>query len=145
MGDSLISKCCCGYGTKQIQKERTFSDILLLTPRSISMLSHSVTPIAYKSLKTLAQAILPCKAATIRSEPRRLKWKHHGTLPSCRGHLRWGRYSLLSGPEKGLHVWGEWHTCPCLCLQWQTKLVFILLWAQCIVYLVQRSNGQKNK
>lgn len=45
----------------KIQKERTFSDILLLTPRSINMLSHSVTPMAYRSLKTLAQAILPCK------------------------------------------------------------------------------------
>lgn len=39
----------------------TFSDILLLTPRSINMLSHSVTPMAYRSLRTLAQAILPYK------------------------------------------------------------------------------------
>ncbi len=37
----------------------TFSVSLLLTPRSISMLSHSVTPMAYRSLSTLAQAILP--------------------------------------------------------------------------------------
>lgn len=37
----------------------TFSDSLLLTPSNINMLSHSVTPIAYRSLKTLAHAILP--------------------------------------------------------------------------------------
>ena len=37
----------------------TVSDILLLTPKSMSMLSHSVTPMAYRSLKTLAQAIRP--------------------------------------------------------------------------------------
>lgn len=37
----------------------TFSDILLLTPRSINMLSQSVTPMAYRSLKTLAHAIRP--------------------------------------------------------------------------------------
>lgn len=41
------------------QLRLTFSDILLLTPRSINMLSHSVTPMAYRSLRTLAQAILP--------------------------------------------------------------------------------------
>lgn len=38
---------------------RSFSDILLLTPRSISMLSVSVTPIAYRSLRTLAHDIFP--------------------------------------------------------------------------------------
>lgn len=37
----------------------TFSDSLLLTPSNINMLSHSVTPIAYRSLKTLAHATLP--------------------------------------------------------------------------------------
>ena len=37
----------------------SFSVILVETPINISMLSHSVTPIAYKSLKTLAAAILP--------------------------------------------------------------------------------------
>lgn len=47
----------------------TFSVILLLTPRSINMLSHSVTPIAYRSLSTLAQAILPYKIKV-------LKFKH---------------------------------------------------------------------
>ena len=30
-----------------------------LTPSSISMLSHSVTPMAYRSLSTFAEAILP--------------------------------------------------------------------------------------
>lgn len=47
----------------------TFSVILLLTPRSINMLSHSVTPMAYRSLSTLAQAILPYKIQV-------LKFKH---------------------------------------------------------------------
>lgn len=37
----------------------SFSVILVETPINISMLSHSVTPMAYKSLKTLAAAILP--------------------------------------------------------------------------------------
>ena len=38
---------------------RSFSVIFVDTANSISILSHSVTPIAYRSLKTLAQAILP--------------------------------------------------------------------------------------
>ena len=38
---------------------RSFSLIFWLTASSISMLSHSVTPMAYRSLSTLAQAILP--------------------------------------------------------------------------------------
>lgn len=59
----------------KIQKERTFSDILLLTPRSINMLSHSVTPIAYRSLKTLAQAILPCETEATELGLQQLDWK----------------------------------------------------------------------
>ena len=39
----------------------SFSVILVDTASNINMLSHSVTPMAYKSLKTLAQAILPTK------------------------------------------------------------------------------------
>lgn len=42
----------------------TFSDSLLLTPNNINMLSHSVTPIAYRSLRTLAHAILPWGKST---------------------------------------------------------------------------------
>uniref|UniRef100_A0A2M4CB85 Putative secreted protein n=1 Tax=Anopheles marajoara TaxID=58244 RepID=A0A2M4CB85_9DIPT len=38
---------------------RSFSCIFVLTASSISMLSHSVTPIAYKSLSTFAHVILP--------------------------------------------------------------------------------------
>lgn len=45
---------------------RSFSDILLLTPSSISMLSVSVTPIAYRSLRTLAHDILPYRNPIIR-------------------------------------------------------------------------------
>jgi len=37
----------------------SFSVIFVDTPRSINMLSHSVTPIAYKSLSTLEHAIFP--------------------------------------------------------------------------------------
>lgn len=66
---------------RKIQKERTFSDILLLTPRSINMLSHSVTPIAYRSLKTLAQAILPCK-----TEATELGLNQHGWKENTAGH-----------------------------------------------------------
>ena len=40
---------------------RSFSVILVETAKSISMLSHSVTPMAQRSLKTLAQAIFPEK------------------------------------------------------------------------------------
>ena len=40
---------------------RSFSVILVETAKSISILSHSVTPMAYRSLKTLAQAIFPEK------------------------------------------------------------------------------------
>merc|ERR1711997_871454 len=39
---------------------RSFSVILVDTANNINMLSHSVTPMAYKSLRTFAQAILPC-------------------------------------------------------------------------------------
>lgn len=42
---------------------RSFSVIFVLTPSNMSMLSHSVTPIAYKSLRTLAHAILPVQNA----------------------------------------------------------------------------------
>lgn len=110
----------------------TFSDILLLTPRSINMLSHSVTPMAYRSLRTLAHAILPYKAQI-------LKVKHikglvckvglcqisqkRRSIPSCTGHPQWGRCNLSSGPEKGLHVWGGSHRCPCLCLQKKKKVI----------------------
>lgn len=45
---------------------RSFSDILLLTPSSISMLSVSVTPIAYRSLRTLAHDIFPYRNPIIR-------------------------------------------------------------------------------
>lgn len=38
---------------------RSFSVIFVETANSINMLSHSVTPMAYKSLSTLAQAIFP--------------------------------------------------------------------------------------
>lgn len=38
---------------------RSVSVILLLTPNSINMLSQSVTPMAYRSLKTLAHVIFP--------------------------------------------------------------------------------------
>ena len=37
----------------------SFSVILVETANNMSMLSHSVTPMAYKSERTLAQAILP--------------------------------------------------------------------------------------
>lgn len=40
---------------------RSFSVILVETASNINMLSHSVTPMAYKSERTLAQAILPGK------------------------------------------------------------------------------------
>ncbi|CAK9814757.1 hypothetical protein ANTPLA_LOCUS8330 [Anthophora plagiata] len=40
---------------------RSFSVIFVLTPSNINMLSHSVTPMAYRSLITFAQAILPGK------------------------------------------------------------------------------------
>merc|ERR1719412_1315941 len=45
---------------KGMTTSRSFSVILVDTAKSINMLSHSVTPMAYKSLKTLAQAIFPC-------------------------------------------------------------------------------------
>ena len=38
---------------------RSFSDIFVETPRSMSMLSQFSTPMAYKSLRTFAAAILP--------------------------------------------------------------------------------------
>ena len=40
---------------------RSCSDMREEQAISISMLSHSVTPIAYRSLRTLQQAILPGK------------------------------------------------------------------------------------
>ena len=42
-----------------ITTSRSFSVILVEMANSINMLSHSVTPIAYTSLRTLAAAILP--------------------------------------------------------------------------------------
>lgn len=73
------------------------------------MLSHSVTPMAYRSLKTLAQAILPCKAEATELDLNQtltiqINGERHRILPSCKGRLQWGRCSLLSEPEKGLHV-----------------------------------------
>merc|ERR1719189_2393367 len=38
----------------------SFSVILVDTASNINMLSHSVTPMAYRSESTLAHAILPC-------------------------------------------------------------------------------------
>ena len=38
---------------------RSFSVILVETAKSMSILSHSVTPMAYRSERTLAQAIFP--------------------------------------------------------------------------------------
>lgn len=41
------------------------------------MLSHSVTPIAYRSLKTLAQAILPCKTEATELGLNQHSWKEN--------------------------------------------------------------------
>ena len=46
---------------KGITTSLSFSVIFVDTPSNINMLSHSVTPIANKSLNTLAHAILPRK------------------------------------------------------------------------------------
>ena len=53
---------------------RSFSVILVDTASSMSMLSHSVTPMAYKSERTLAQAILPRLDKTGRKERRKVRF-----------------------------------------------------------------------
>jgi hypothetical protein len=52
-------KCKLEILTSGTTTSLSFSVILVETAKSMSMLSHSVTPMAYRSLNTLAQAILP--------------------------------------------------------------------------------------
>lgn len=78
---------------------RSFSVILVEIPTNISMLSHSVTPMAYKSLNTLAAAIFP----TIEIKARIFENTDQcNTNLAYKGHQLRGRKNRLFGQEKGL-------------------------------------------
>ena len=69
--------------------------IFTLTPSNISILSHSLTPMAYKSLSTLAQAILPLRARE-RKRVERKERKRGG-----RKERKWNKkYERAAGKNK---------------------------------------------
>lgn len=102
----------------------SFSVILVLTPNNISILSHSVTPIAYKSLMTFAHAILPKNNLDylyLKLFSSKLNYNINlsffKSYPSCKDHRLRGRKNLSSGPNWAHRASTELRRNPCQCLK----------------------------
>ena len=83
--------------TRGVTTWRSFGLSCSLTPSNISILSHSLTPMAYRSLRTLAQAILPCGERLRVADARSI---YKDTHQECSLYVSW--YS--QSPATYLHV-----------------------------------------